>query len=336
MSGSRRVTLGDVAEAAGVSPASVGNVLRSHPHVRPAVRQRVLAAVAELGYRPLAIGQNLRSGRTGAVNLAIPNFAQPYFAEMASLAVAAAERSDLRLVVQQTDNRLDRERDIADAWNLGAADGLIFSPSVISDEEIEERRGQMPLVLLGEHSRLSTVNRVYLDSVAMARLATEHLIERGARRIVMFGDRQSGDSNVIGERVQGYREALAAHGLKWTAPLIKVDDWNRPDGEHAADELLRSGEAFDGIFCANDLLALGALRRLRGAGLHAPANFRIAAVDDIEEASFSEPTLTTVAVDRKWMIDTAFRLLTREIGQPAGVPEQVQAPHHLVMRESTS
>lgn len=334
MSGAQRVTLADVAAAANVSPSSVGNVLRDHPHVRPEIRDRVMKAVDELGYRPLAIGQNLRSGKTGAVTLAIPNFAQPYFAEMASLAVGAAENAGLRLVVQQTDNRLDRERDIADAWNLGAADGLIFSPSVISDEEIEQRRGQMPLVLLGEHSRLTTVNRVYLDSVDMARTATEHLIERGARRIVMVGQRQSGDSHVIGERVQGYREALAAHGLEWTEPLVEVEDWNRRDGEAAADALI-AGAAFDGVFCANDALALGVLRRLRAHGLHAPTDYRLASIDDIEEASFSEPTLTTVAIDRGAMIDSAFALLTRELQDAAAPAEQVRAPHHLVVRESS-
>ena len=331
----KRITLADVAAEAGVSMSSVGNVIRGHPHVRQSVRDRVQEAVEKLGYRPLAIGQNLRYGRTGMISLAIPNFAQPYFAEIARRTVQAAAAHDLRVNVQQTDNDLERERDASDAWKLGTSDGLIFSPSVISDEEIERRRGAMPLVLLGEHSKLTTLDRVGIDSVAVGTMATQHLVDTGRRRIGMLGHKVFGDASVVSEREQGYQEVLDAAGLSRPFPIIEVTDWTRTDGLTATRQLLADGPQFDALFCANDLLALGALRAMHEAGRRVPEDVAIVGVDDIEESSFSEPTLTTVAIDREWMIDTAMAMLSNRIADPAAEPHQVSTPLRLVIRDST-
>ena len=123
----RQVTLEDVAAEAKVSKSSVSNVIRNHPHVRESMRQRVNAAIDKLGYhrRPSA---RISSGEDGSRESRDPQFCTPYFAELARAAVAAADDAGMRLIVQQTDNLLEREREAADSWNLGSADGLIFSP----------------------------------------------------------------------------------------------------------------------------------------------------------------------------------------------------------------
>lgn len=332
---SGRITLHDVAAEAGVSKSSVSNVIRDQPHVRASVRKRVYDAIDKLGYRPLAIGQNLVTGSTGVVALAIPNFAQPYFAEVARAAVAAASRHGLKLIVQQTDNDLLREREVADAWNLGAADGLIFSPSTITDEEIEERRGGMPLVLLGERSKLKSVDRVGIDSVAIAKLATQHLIEQGRRHVAMIGHKDTGDPFVVSEREEGFHKALAEAGLVEAAPIGYVQDWTRQDGEAAMAALLERGDRIDAIFCANDLLALGAMKTLAERGIAVPADVTIIAVDDIEEASFANPSLSSVFIDRTWMMDKAFALLSARLKDPLSPPQQVEVPFRLVARSST-
>ena len=331
----RRVTLEDVAAEARVSKSSVSNVIRNHPHVRETVRHRVNAAIEKLGYRPQAIGQNLVSGRTGLVSLAIPNFAQPYFAELAREVVAAADALGMRLVVQQTDNLLDRERDAADAWNLGASDGLIFSPSVIEDDEIERRRGSMPLVLLGERSKLSTVDRVGIDSVAISRAATQHLIDQGRTRLVMIGDKTFGDAFVVSEREEGFHAALEAAGLQEAGPVGAVRDWTREDGAHAANELLDAGVDFDAIFCANDLLALGAMAALRVRRVRVPEDVAVIGIDDIEESQYAAPSLTTMFIDKEWMAHQALRLLGKQLADPDAEPEQLMVPFRLIPRGST-
>lgn len=333
--GQSRVTLLDVAREAGVSKSSVSNVIRNHPHVRDSVRERVQAAIDKLGYRPLAIGQNLRSGSTGQVALAIPNFAQPYFAELARDAVLASSRLGLTLVVQQTDNDLERERSVANSWNLGSAEGLVFSPSTISDEEFEELRRGMPVVLLGEHSRLTTVDRVDIPSVEIARTATRHLIDRGRRRIAMIGHKDTGDAHVVSEREEGWRLELESAGLAPPAPVGEVVDWTRLDGESATAKLLAEQPDIDGLFCANDLLALGALKALRAAGRRVPQDVAVVGIDDIEEATYSEPALTTVAIDRATMATTAFELLERRILDPDAPTVERQTPFRLVVRHSS-
>lgn len=332
----RRVTLEHVAAEAGVSKSSVSNVIRNHPHVREEVKARVNAAIEKLGYRPQAIGQNLVSGRTGLVALAIPNFAQPYFAEIARAAVAAADELGMRLLVQQTDNLLAKEREAADAWNLGAADGLIFSPSVISDDEIESRRAGMPLVLLGERSRLTTVDRVGIDSVRIAEIATGHLIAQGRTRIVMIGEKTSGDQFVVSEREEGFHRALAEAGLSEASPIGAVDDWTRRDGSDAVDALVASGHAFDALFCANDLLALGALSALHRHGLRVPEDVAVIGVDDIEDSRYAAPALSTVFIDKTWMAREAIRLITKQIQNADAQPEQLSVPYRLIPRASTS
>lgn len=332
----KRVTLEDVAAEAGVSKSSVSNVINNHPHVRELVRQRVTAAIEKLEYRPQAIGKNLVSGRTGLVALAIPNFAQPYFAEIARAAVGVADQVGMRVVVQQTDNVLEREREAADAWNLGVADGLIFSPSVITDEEIEERRAGMPLVLLGERSKLDTVDRVGIDSVAIAHLATSHLIETGRSRLVMLGDKTFGDPFVVSEREAGFHAALAEAGLTEVRPVGSVVDWTRGDGARAMDELISSGADFDAVFCANDLLALGALRSLRRHGLRVPEDVAIIGIDDIEEARFASPSLSSVFIDRAWMAAKAIELLRARLEGPEAPPQHLMVPFRLMVRESSA
>jgi DNA-binding LacI/PurR family transcriptional regulator len=331
----RRLTLEDVAAEAGVSKSSVSNVIRNHPHVRESVRDRVKTAIEKLGYRPQAIGQNLVSGRTGLISLAIPNFAQPYFAELARAAVAAADDMGMRLVVQQTDNLLDRERDASDPWNLGAADGLIFSPSMIEDDEIERRRGRMPLVLLGERSKLSTVDRVGIDSIAISRAATQHLIDRGRIHLVMLGDKTFGDAFVVSEREDGFHAALEAAGLKEVGPVGAVRDWTREDGARAANSLLDARVHFDAIFCANDLLALGAMAALRARGVRVPEDVAVIGIDDIEESQYAAPSLSTVFIDKEWMAREALRLIGKQLADPDAIPEQPLVPFRLIPREST-
>ncbi|MBW8735824.1 MAG: LacI family DNA-binding transcriptional regulator [Streptomyces turgidiscabies] len=332
----RQVTLEDVAAEAQVSKSSVSNVINNHPHVRESMRQRVNEAIEKLGYRPQAIGQHLVSGRTGLVSLAIPNFAQPYFAELARAAVAAADDVGMRLIVQQTDNLLEREREAADSWNLGAADGLIFSPSVIEDQEIEARRGRAPLVLLGERSKLSSVDRVGIDSVAIAHAATQHLLDQGRTRLLMIGEKTFGDPFVVSEREAGFHQALDEAGLREAGPVGGVRDWTRDDGARVIDEILEAGIEFDGIFCANDLLALGAMSALRRHGLRVPDDVAVIGIDDIEDGRFASPTLSTMFIDKEWMAREAVRLLAKQVDDADSIPEQLSVPFHLIARESTT
>ncbi|MFT4284987.1 MAG: LacI family DNA-binding transcriptional regulator, partial [Protaetiibacter sp.] len=279
------VTQADVALRAGVARKTVSNVITGYEHVRPAVRQRVLDAIEELGYQPNRAAQNLRTGRSGAIGLAVPELDVSYFAELTRHVVEAAERHGLTVVIIQTLGNAERERGLLTAFSQRAIDGLIYSPIASSAEEISSRPGRFPIVLLGEQVTYPGLDHVGIDNVAAARVATEHLIAIGRRRIAFIGAGTSADSHMADQRLQGYREALGAAGIPADPALIEtVTGYHRPDGARAMSRLLTpdASRRPDGVFCANDLLALGAMRAIADAGLRIPDDIAVVGFDNVE------------------------------------------------------
>ncbi len=302
------VTQEDVARRAGVARKTVSNVITGYAHVRPAVRQRVLDAIAELGYQPNRAAQNLRTGRSGAIGLAVPELDISYFAELTRHVVEAAERHGLTVVIVQTLGSAERERSLLNAFSQRAIDGLIYSPIACSAEEITERPGRFPIVLLGEQITFPGLDHVGIDNVAAARTATDHLVSLGRTRIAFIGAGAATDSQMADQRLQGYREALAAAGLPLEPALIEtVAGYHRPDGARAMSRLLTpdASRRPDAVFCANDLLAFGAMRAIADAGLRIPEDIAVVGFDGVEETAYSRPSLTSIAPDKKLIAETA-------------------------------
>ncbi|PPK97427.1 DNA-binding LacI/PurR family transcriptional regulator [Kineococcus xinjiangensis] len=332
----RATTLRDVAEAAGVSIKTVSNVVNDHPHVRPEMRERVLAVIERLDYRPQAIGRQLRHGRTGMLALAVPQMDMPYFAELACNLVAAARSRGLTVLVEQTDGLAEREREVAAGFPVRIVDGLVFSPLNLPDAELAQRRDRTPVVLVGEHGRDTGIDRVSNDSVEIGRLATAHLLDCGRRRIGMIGTKLRSPHLVATDRHAGYRRALDDAGVPADPALLSpTDGWGREEGERSTDLLLEQAPDVDAVFAPNDVMALGALRSLRRHGRRVPDDVAVVGVDDIAEASYAAPTLSTVAIDRAFIAETALDLLIRRIGGDDSPPRTAIAPHRLVVREST-
>ena len=332
----RATTLRDVAEAAGVSIKTVSNVVNDHPHVRPEMRERVRAVIDRLDYRPQAVGRQLRHGRTGMLALAVPYVDSPYFAELAALLVSAARRRGLTVLVEQTGGDVEREQEVAAGFPVRMVDGLVFSPLSLPDTELSSRRDRTPAVLVGEHGRDAGIDRVANDSVEIGRLATAHLLERGRRRVAMIGAKREHPHLVATDRLAGYARALRQAGIRSDRRLVTAtDEWSRQEGERAVDVLLERAPDVDAVFCPSDVMALGALRSLRRHGRRVPDDVAVVGVDDIAEASYAAPTLTTVAIDRGFVAETALDLLLRRLEGDESPPRTVVAPHGLVVREST-
>jgi LacI family repressor for deo operon, udp, cdd, tsx, nupC, and nupG len=331
----RPVTMRDVAVAAGVSPKTVSNVVNDYAYVRPETRERVLRHVRALNYRPHSAGRQLRRGRTGQIALAVPGIAMPYFADLAALLVGAARRRGLTVLVEQTDGVIEREREVAGGFPVRIVDGLIFSPLTMPDAELAAARHDTPMVLIGEHGEHAEVDRVGIDSVAIAGDATNHLLAGGRRRIAMLG-RKPGRRSVMQQRVAGYQRALRAAGLEPDPELmVTVREWDRADGELATEALLAARPDVDALFAANDVLAVGALRALRRHGRRVPEDVAVVGVDDVPEAAFCAPTLSTVAIDRAFVAARALDLLTSRLDEPDLPPRRLVTPHRLVVRESS-
>jgi DNA-binding LacI/PurR family transcriptional regulator len=329
-------TLSEVAAHAGVSVRTVSNVVNDFPHVAPGTRDRVQRALDELGYRPNLAARQLRRGRTGMIGLVVPEITSPYFGELASVVVAAADGRGWTVLVDETGGRADRERLLLGASGARLVDGLIFSPWALRPEELQRPPGAIPLVLLGERYVEGTVDHVAIDNVAAAAQATEHLIGLRRRRIAAVGLQPHLSNGTAAQRLLGYRQALAQAGLPRDPRLeVPVDRLHRRDGAAALRGLLATGAEPDGLFCFTDELALGAMRALADAGLRVPRDVAVIGFDDIEDGRYSVPSLSTISPAKTRIAELALDRLLARIAATDSPAQDLVAEHRIVPREST-
>lgn len=330
-------TLHDVARLASVSIKTVSNVINDRPNIRPATRERVEKAIAELGYTPNLTARNLRSGRTGAIALAVPDLALSYFAELAAIVIAEAERRGVVVLVEQTGGDRQREIELLRSPRLKLTDGLIFSPLGMGQDDVDRLAVPYPLVLLGERIFDGPTDHVTMRNVEAARAATAHLLAHGRKRIALIGAHAGEVIGSAGLRLRGYREALEEAGVPYDDDIVGYTTmWHRANGADSMRELLRRGVEFDAVLGLNDTLALGAMRALQEAGRRVPDDVWVVGFDDLDEAQYSIPSLTTIDPGQEWIARTAVEtLLARIAGEVEAVsPRLLLADYRLVERES--
>ena len=333
--------LADVATLAGVSVKTVSNVVNGYAHVSASTRAKVDAALAQLDYRPNLAARNLRRGRSGIVALALPELEVPYFAELARHVVEAARERGWTVLIDQTDGDREREQLVMDSFGTQLIDGLILSPIASGATELAARRSTTPMVLLGERVYAGPADHVSIDNVAAARTAVSHLLGLGRRRVAAVGAQSQPSAGTARLRARGYVEAIRAAGLEVDRDLIvPAGSFSRDEGARAVDTLLDLPRRPDAIFCFNDLLALGALRRLHERRVRVPTDVAVVGIDDIEDGRWATPTLTTIQPDKEQIARLAVQLLADRLddheGPAAGKPQELEAAFQLVVRESSS
>jgi DNA-binding LacI/PurR family transcriptional regulator len=333
-----RSTIRDVARVAGVSAKTVSNVINDHPHVRSHVRERVRKAIIELDYRPNLSARGLRYGKTGVIGLAVPALRESYFAELADSVIRAAEKRGLSVLIGQTNG--DRENELDVIRGLQGTDGLLISPKSLGQQDVDALNVPLPLVLLGERIFGGPTDHVTMHNVASAQAAVEHLLARGRSRIALIGAPEpdaSGTSSAT-LRLQGYHKALEAAGIAESPELIcATGPWGREAGAAAVRRLVADGVSFDAVFALNDTLALGALRALGEASIRIPDEVAVIGFDNIDEARFSVPSLTSVDPGRESIAEMAVKMLVERISEKSEpLPPRLTKPDfHIVTREST-
>ncbi|HVX46311.1 MAG TPA: LacI family DNA-binding transcriptional regulator [Mycobacteriales bacterium] len=332
----RTVTQRDVAERAGVSVRTVSNVVNDFVYVSDDVRARVRRALEELDYRPNLVARSLSRGRSGLIALGLP-LDVAYFSELASLLVAELERRSLVGLIDKTDGRADRERELVlRSDNSNFFDGVIISPVGLDEAELRRRASRKPMVLLGEKMLGGPFDHVAIDDRAAARAATEHLIALGRRRIAVIGNVPQGKGRTARHRMEGYRSAMRAAQRTYDRSLVMpVPRFRRENGAASMQILLDRDDPPDAVFCFNDLLALGALRTILERGLRVPEDVALIGFDDIEDSRYSLPALSTVSPDKARIAERAVDLVVRRLSGDTSPAGMIEAPWTLVGREST-
>lgn len=331
------VSMRDVAQLAGVSQRTVSNVVNDYQFVRPETRERVQQAMETLGYVPNAAARSLRAGRTGMLALVIPNFEARYFADLAGAVIHEAETLGYTVLIEVSGASHDRELGVLAGGRSQLTDGAIMSALTLQQADEHLRRPGYPLVLVGDLVFEGPVDHVGIPNREAARTAVEHLISVGCRRVMLLGT-ENGPTTTSKLREQGYRETLEAAGLPVLPELLLDTEWGRQRGQDAIERFVASDiELPDGIFAMNDSLALGALRALRSAGLRVPEDVAVVGFDDVEEARFASPSLTSISPAVEEIARTAVRLVHEQItGRPARTATHVLVEYELKVRESTA
>ena len=329
------VTMSDVARAAGVSPMTVSNVINHRPNVGEATRVRVREVIAELGYQVNLTARHLRAGRTDSIALVAPNF-NGYYGELADNLSGLLLESGRHLVVEGTFARVDAEMEAFSAARLRMHAGAFISVSGLSPSQVAELKGPVPVVLLGERAMPEDLDHLTLDNVGGARVATGHLIGRGARRIAILGGSLDATRDMPYTRTNGWREALEEAGLSAPAELVlQLDDFSSATARRALADLLARTQ-IDGVFAVTDTVAQGGLAALHDAGLSVPGDVQVCGFDNLESSQFSFPGgLTTVGPAVGEFPRRALDLLDRRIADAGARASHVVVELELFERGTT-
>jgi len=328
-------TLEEIARLAGVSRSTVSRVINHHPSVRPEVRERVWRIIREVGYQPHAAARNLVTRRSQIVGVVIPEtlpkvFSDPYFpAVLRGISDALVERGyHLMLSLlspQQEEDFYQR------ALRGRVVDGIIVLSAQVTDPLIRRAYQEgLPVVSIGRYPQEPAVSYVDADNVGGGRMATEHLLRLGRRRVATIAGPQTMAPGI--DRLEGYRAALQAWGLNPQPEWIVEGDFTEAGGYVAMRRLLPARP--DAVFVASDLMAVGALKALREAGLRVPEDVAIVGYDDVELARFTDPPLTTVRQPIYELGRMAVQLLLRQLEEGMRDPQRVILPTELVIRSS--
>ena len=320
----------EVAERAGVSQATVSRVLNGSVTVRTDYRDRVLAAVAELDYRRNRLARNLRRRQTEMVGVVVSDIENPHFSEMVRAVEDEAYRAGFRVLLCNTDESADKQRDYLEMLADERVVGVVISPSDPGGAEIGELldRG-IPVVALDREVTDPRADAVVADNVGAAREATSRLIAAGHREIGFVAGRldvETGD-----ERFEGYRSAMAGAGLRERAA---GGGFRLAGGRRAAVELLAGEPRPTALVVANNLMTIGALQALREAGVSVPGDVALIGIDDPFWAEMLDPPLTTLAQPARDMADAAMSLLLERIGGQPESPRRLVFPFELKVRAS--
>lgn len=329
----RGKTIRDVADAAGVSVGTVSHVVSGARHVRPATRDRVNAAIAELGFRPNRIARSLTRSRTSTIGMVIPDVANPFFAELIRGASDALEASNYVVVFGNSDNLATKERRYLVEFLERRVDGMIIAPATNADAvQIRDLGEQLPVVLVDRVTPGWVGDLVVGDDQAGMALVVDHLIGQGHERIALINGEQ--ELSTARERRRGFELALGARDL--TAGAVSAGSFSIKSGREQAMAMLSTEARPTAICAANDLLALGGLQAAHELGLSVPNQVSVTGYDDIAYAQLAFPRLTSVSQPAHAIGAAAARLLIERLRDPGGARQEVVIRPSLVLRDSTA
>jgi LacI family transcriptional regulator len=322
------LTLEDIAKQAGVSRSTVSRVVNDFPNVREDVRRRVLDVIQKTGYHPNAAARTLASQRSWTLGLVLPHsvsqfFTDPYYPHLTKGIAQACNEHNFTLALFLVGNKEDEKKIFTRVTRNGLLDGVLVQSGHHGDQQIIGHLvdAEIPQVVIGRPFRFDNVSYVDVDNVNAAYNAATHLIRLGYQRIATISGPTH--STVGLDRTEGYTKALTERGYEIDQSLMVEGDFTEAGGYYAMQKLLPAKP--DAIFAASDVMAIGAMRAVRDAGLRVPNNIAFVGFDDIPLATMSDIQLTTI---RQPVIQFGIRAVELLIDL---IENGIQPPRHIIM-----
>jgi LacI family transcriptional regulator len=344
--GRREVTVSDVAAAARVSKATAARALGDYGAVSEAVRDRVLTAADELGYRPNALAKTMSTGRSNTLGIVVGDIENPFFAQATRGAADVANAAGFDLILSNSDEDSDTEAKAIGVQLAKRVDGLLVAPASSVDplnlQTIIDV--QRPLVLFDRAMPELEVDTVIAANRSGARRLTSLLLAAGHRRIAFIStlahptDFQHGDilsTSSVAERVQGFVETLADAGVAEPEQFVHLNA-RREGVERLTRRLLDDDRGITAIVSSDSLIALGVFRVARELGRSIPGDLSLVAFDDADWTGVTTPAITVMAQPIHEIGAEAARLLIRRIGGDGSAPVTRVLEQHLIERESVA
>jgi LacI family transcriptional regulator len=331
----RRVTLRNIAEAAGVATGTVSMVINRSPLVAEATRARVLAVIRDLGYVYDRGAAQLRSKRTNIVGTSMCDLLNPYFAEIVAGIEQSLSATGRMLFLGNSGESAQRQAQFLDTLREYNVDGIALMPAMGTPRAAVARvQGWgIPLVMVSRYVAGIHADYVGSDNRLATALATRHLLGLGHERIAFVGFNRR--TSTARDRTAGFRATMAKAGKAIAAGHVVECDPTRAEGFRAVEALFGRDPAPSAVVCFNDLLAFGVMLGLRHRGLEPGRDCSVVGTDDVAESALWHPALTTVAMDTAQIGEAAGQLLRARIERPDRPVERIVCTPRLVVRASS-
>ncbi len=321
-----------VADAAGVSKTTVSHVLSGNRPVSAATRRKVERVMEELDFRPNFFAQALNSKKSRTVALIAQDMTNPFYPALARGLQNSLASANQVVMLFDAGAGQSLTRTFVDEIIQRRTDGVVVAVSNVDDELLELQRAGIAVVAVGSGLSGMPIDWASSDDEQIGSDATTHLHLQGHRRIAIISGPPAAEPG--GARLAGYVKAMQELGLAADPHLCALGDWSRDSGTAALYQLLDQPEPPTAVFCANDLMAIGALDAAHESGLDVPGDLAIVGVDDIDAARLVRPALTTIRVPAQDIGRAAGDLLLHRIAEPDGARRHVLVRHSLITRHS--
>jgi DNA-binding LacI/PurR family transcriptional regulator len=332
----RHATIVDIAKKLGVAPSTVSRALSDHPDVKKATKEQIKKLAKDLNYSPNPIARSLKSSRTTTIGVIVPEIKHDFFSSAISGIEEVAYQSGYTILVCQSNESYEREVVNTNALMHHRVAGVIVSISQNtknSDHFKDLLARKIPLVFFDRVCEDVNASKVVIDDCKSARVAVNHLVQRGYKRIAHFGGPK--ELGICIRRLNGYVEALKQNGLPSPNGFIRYGGLHEEDGYKSMDCMLKENIIPDAIFAVNDPVAIGAFQRIKEAGLKIPGNIAIVGFSNNKITALVDPPMTTVNQPSFEMGKKAAEILIDTIVDGTIEPRTLTLETELIVRGST-